>query len=180
MAFTVETGANVAGANSYVDVAYADAYHADMGNAAWALLATPAKQTALMKATQYIETKYSGLFKGQRTNTTQPLQWPRAFVIQYEERRNVGQQTFGYTEPYLASNLIPPKLKDAVCEAALKSTTADLNPDLDRGGKVLSVKVGPIEQTFAPGAPAGTLWKLIDGLLGTLLQNRNSVAIVRA
>ena len=54
MAFVTEDGTGLAEANSYVSVAEADAYHADRGNAAW-IGEDSAKQSALIKATDYLE-----------------------------------------------------------------------------------------------------------------------------
>ena len=69
MAFTVEIGTGIVGANSYVTVAEANDYLADRGRSAengWQSLAGSAKQSALIKATDYIEQRYSGRFSGQK------------------------------------------------------------------------------------------------------------------
>ena len=58
MAFTVEDGTGVAGANSLVDVAFADEYFADRGNTVWAALTEEQKQSALILASDYASTQY--------------------------------------------------------------------------------------------------------------------------
>lgn len=150
MAFTVETGSIVAGANSYVSVADADTYHADRGNAGWTG-DNAVKQAALVKATDYIEQQYAELWKGQLVDEQQPLSWPRAGVSA------------------IAEDEIPTKLKQAVCILALEALAADLNPALARGGAVKREKVDVIEVEYMDGASARTVRPAVDGLLRGLL-----------
>lgn len=160
----VDDGTGLTDSNSYVTVEEADAYHVDHGNAAWAAGAQADKEAALVRATSYIDRHYR--WKGVRNNSAQALMWPRWDV--YDDIGN------WYTG-------IPVKLKQATCEAALRElkTSDSLDPDLDRGGQVQSVTVGPVSTTYAPGAPGRTLFPILDRLLSDLAYVGNGVHIVR-
>ena len=134
MAFTVEDGTGVEGANAYITIAWADAYHADRGNAAWSGADT-VKQQAIVRATDYIETRWAGRFKGvqEHLDPLQPLQWPRLNV-----RDINGLPVLG----------IPVNLMRATAEYALRALTAQLLPDPDLAqGAIIAErkKIGPIE-----------------------------------
>lgn len=154
MGFTVETGSIVAGANSYVSVASADAYHTDRGNTAWTG-ADSVKQAALIKATDYIEQNYDGRWKGYKVRQDQPLAWPRSEVL--------------VDRYYLDHEKIPAALTKAVCELALKSLSSELNPDLERGGAVKREKIDVIEVEYMEGASGRTVRPVIDGYLKGLI-----------
>jgi len=64
MPLIVEDNTGLANAESYISVADADVYLANMGRTSWAAATTAAKEIALRKATQYIDTAYS--FRGAR------------------------------------------------------------------------------------------------------------------
>lgn len=150
MAFTVEDGSVVSGANSYLSVADADTYHSDRGNSLWTG-ATAVKQAALIRATDYIEQKYTGRWIGELVEHDQALQWPRS----------------GFDEPDY--NELPTQLKQAVALLALEALSADLNPALDRGGMVKREKVDVIETEYMDGALPGKKRPAIDGLLRRFL-----------
>jgi hypothetical protein len=179
MALIVEDGSIVENADSYVEVADADTYHTNMGNSAWTNASTAQKEAALRKATQYIDTKYEGRWKGMRVFPAQPLMWPRNYVLQYEESSSIG---YAQTPVYVNSDEIPKCLRDAVCEAALRSLSKALDPDLDRGGHLSQVVVGPIQTTYERGASVNTRYQAVERLLRSLLKGggSNSVEIVRA
>lgn len=165
MAFTLEDGSIVAAANAYVSVDEFKDYHSDRANAYTAT--DPQIQAAIIKATSYIDGEYRSRWKGQRVSVLQSLQWPRYYVLVDPTDAS-----------YLASDAIPQALKDATCEAALRAITADLAPDLERGGKVKREKVDVIETEYTDGAPVTTSYQVIDQLLGGLLKNSNE--LVRA
>ena len=132
MAFTVEDGTGVAGANSYMTDVELKAYHADRGNSITA--GGGALQQALVRATDYLETKYGHRFKGTQEHLAQPLSFPRTDL--YDRR---GDAVTG----------IPDKLKAALAEYALRAIDGELytEPTVDASGlKVtrLKEKVGPI------------------------------------
>lgn len=75
MAFTVEDGTIVSGANSYITVTFADDYHADRGESAWANANQTAKEQAIIKATDYLDSHY--IFKSNPVSDSQFLKFPR-------------------------------------------------------------------------------------------------------
>lgn len=172
MALIVEDGSIVAGAESYVSVANADVYHSNFGNAAWAVLATPAKESALRKATGYMQQVYRLRWKGTRTGTTQVLDWPR-FGVFVEDVAYAG---FPY---YVGVNVIPAEVQNACAELALKSSTTDLAPDVER--EVVREKIGPLETEYAPGTPQYVRYRAIDLMLKIYLETTGiSGKLVRA
>lgn len=141
-----------AGADSLCSVAQADAYHAARGAASWALLATEAKEQALRRATDYMAA-YSERWKGDRVTSTQTLDWPR-----------FGAVVNGYDVP---SDTVPLPVGNACAVLALKASTGDLAPDL--GPQKQSVKVGPIETTYAAGTRQATKYSAVDSMLAPYL-----------
>jgi len=76
MPFTVETGAGVSGANSYISVAAATAllsYHPNV--ALWTAATDGNKELALMRATDYLDVRWR--WYGDALSDEQGLQWPR-------------------------------------------------------------------------------------------------------
>lgn len=147
MAFTVEDGTGLIDANAYVDVAYTDSYFLDRGNAVWAAATTEEKETAIIKATDYIEIRWGSLFLGRAEfpETPQALSFPR---VNLHDRNG-----------YWVSG-IPSNLKKATAEYALRALTDALLPDTvteDNGLIVASKteKVGPIEErtSYQIGVP---------------------------
>ena len=133
MAFVVEDGTGLANANSYVDTTYADSYFSDRGNTAWAALGTPAKQAALVQATDFVEKNF--YFVGWKRSQAQALEWPRYDAFDKDGR---------------IVTIVPDKLKKGVCEYALRAASATLQPDptTDLVGLVASKfeQVGPIKE----------------------------------
>lgn len=165
MSLTIETGAIVAGADSYVTAAEATTYHAARGNTAWT--GTDAvKEAALLKAAAYLDGHYCQRFKGEQYQPLlQSLQWPRINVI-------VGN---GY---YFPTDTIPQRIKDAQCELALIALSAELAPNVSAGIK--REKVDVLETEYFAGAPAGTtVYTAVNNLLSDLLKPINSSDVVR-
>lgn len=139
MAFVVEDGTKPAGANAYASLADVNAYFTDRGVTAW-VGSDPVKQIAIVKATDYIEARFSGKFRGRRESRDQSLSWPRHNAVD-----NDGYLICGADE-------IPRKLIAATAEYALRALTAALISDpgspTEAPGKIVSVreKVGPIEE----------------------------------
>jgi len=136
MAFVVEDGTGVAGANSYASVEFADAYFEERGNEVWAAIAGPAdKEKLLIRATDYIELVYARRFMGDMVLISQALSWPRY-----------------YADPHLHT-VVPLALQKATAEYALRANDGPLLPDptVDANGvaTVVTKKViGPIEKEF--------------------------------
>lgn len=163
MALVVEDGTGLANAQSYIDAAYADAYFAARGIAAWTGSST-VKEQAILRAMDYIETTKRWL--GYREfPDVQALGWPRLYM---------------YDDGVLVEGM-PEKLKRATAEYALRALTATLMPDptTNATGQVVvrsKEKVGPIEseteflagslQTLKPYPAADILlrqWVLTGG-----------------
>lgn len=139
MAFTVEDGTIVAGANAYMAVAQYREHHTDRGKAA---LITDtgqgdvAVQAALILATDYIDKRFGRRFKGHRESTSQALEWPRYDVWDED----------GNTMPSMPSQLLKACAEYAWLTIALGTDLAP-PPDGTTGTvEEKSEKVGPIEE----------------------------------
>lgn len=172
MAFLVEDGSGLANSNSYASLAYADAYFADRGVTAWTG-SDSAKQQALIKATDYIETRFSLRFKGtmlQQLPLYQALSFPRTGIAEF-------------ANPVLGqANPLPNNLLKATCEYALRALTTVLAPDVvtDPSGYAINMsmkKVGPLEKSVhfqtSPGSKREILrqYPAADMLLRGLLRS---------
>lgn len=150
MAIVVETGAIIAGANSYISRADATTYHAAMNNTAWATLTTAQMDGALLYAAQWLDGRY--MWPGTPVSDDQTMSWPRMGAYDSELRR-------------IASSTIPQPVKDAQCEFALAHASVALNTPADRGGAVDYAKVDDIAVSFADGAPSGRTYDYIDRII---------------
>jgi hypothetical protein len=154
MALVVEDGTGVDGANSYVTLLEASAYHTTMGND-WA-----DDEPALIRATRYIDNRYRRFWPGTRVyGRLQGLDWPR-------------YRAYAVGNILIARDAIPIEIKQAVFEAALYEhvTPGSLTPVLDRGAQqVLVETVGPISTTYGASSPQRLDVTLIDDILSGLL-----------
>lgn len=153
VAFVVETGSGASDATSYVSLTDANSYFSDRSNTTWSAATDAAKQSSLIKATQFLDA--AQVWKGTRANETQSLKWPRIGV--YDE-----------DEYYIGETTIPQKLKDCTCEFAL----------LDLGGTALITTYsksvvqerieGAVMVRYKESSPDGIryddLWLLVAGL----------------
>lgn len=153
MTITVETGAGLADAETYISASDADTYHAARGNAAWAALSAESKEAALRRATDYMGQAYRLRWAGQRATSTQALDWPRYGVI-----------VDGYE---VASTVVPSAVSRACAELALRASADDLSPDLERGIKRERVDV--IETEYDTTSPQHTRYRAVDQLLAAYL-----------
>jgi hypothetical protein len=132
MPLTIETGAGVAGANSYATTEELKAYAANRG-----LTLPPSTKTlenALILACDKLE---SYRFKGSKTSTAQDLAWPRSGV--YVEDA---------ADP-LDDALIPARIKMAQCQLAVESSSGtNLQPTGD-GREIIVEKVDVLETKYA-------------------------------
>jgi hypothetical protein len=164
MAFTVEDGTGLANASSYVSVEEADEYFGDRQNFDWE---AGDKESALIRATFYIDGKYSGLWSGTRTNgRDQALSWPRYGALDSEGNE-------------IPEDEIPVELKYAVMEAALREMAipGSLSPDQIETQTVVREKVGPLEVEYDSKTGVDNprpMITVIDELLKPLLGRRSS------
>lgn len=164
MALVVEDGTGKADADSYVSLAAAESYHVKYGNLAWADAESADRETALRKATRYLDSHYG--FAGIKTNAAQALQWPRSGVT--IDGRNQ------------AANELPAALLSATCEAAFLALSQDLTPALSRGGKVKSEQVDVIAVVYEDAAPVGTVFTLLDGLMRSISRSSSGIKVERS
>jgi hypothetical protein len=137
MAFTVEDGTGLVNANAYISIAYADTYFSDRSVTGW-VASTLAKQSAIIKATDYIEVVFGERFLGKISfpETPQALSFPRLRIF-----NRSGIEVIG----------IPENLKKATAEYALRALTISLMPDpvtADSGFAITSKTetIGPITE----------------------------------
>lgn len=169
MALVVEDGTGLANADSYVSAADATAYHELFSNAAWASAASDAKDVALRKATQYLDSHYK--FKGVPRTVSQALSWPR---VNYgtEEVQEYGQWPIT-------------RLHRACCELALIALAEDLFVNQD-AQSVKSVTIGPITRVMSDPVNGGQKrYAKIDAIIGPVVvggagSGRRAVRVERA
>ena len=118
---------------AYGTTAEADTYHADRGNSAWAAAAEADKQSALLRASEYIDGTYRTAFQGYRTNgRSQVREWPREDAFVFEK--------WDWVE--LPNDTVPVEVLSATYEAALRELTPGfLTPDVIPGKNKKSVRV---------------------------------------
>ena len=123
MAFVADDGTGLATANAYIDVAYADEYHADRGATAWSFSDTEGttaitqtqKEQAIVRATDHVDRTFGHRFRGYVASSSQALKWPRSEAYDPSE--------YALTE-------IPLQLQKAVAEYALRALLyGTLTPD---------------------------------------------------
>lgn len=170
MALIVETGAIVAGADSYISAADATAFLTSRGSGdAWD--AVDDKDAALRKATDYMVQAYRHRWKGTRVSKDQTLDWPRAWV-QVDDLEGLYAGAY-----YLPNNVVPEEVKQVCAELALQSNTAPLNPVLQRAKS--EVKVGEIEIIYDPNSPEAPRYRAMDQRLSAYLNSTSMSKLVR-
>lgn len=150
MALVMEDGNGLPTANSYADVTYADEYFTTRGIAAWTGT-NDAKEQALIRATDYIETVNSTKFKGTQAFVSDPPDPEVDQALSFPRDTRVSYEYIDYDE-LEKPVVIPAVLKKATCEYALRALTATLlvDPVVDETGAMITSKteqVGPIRET---------------------------------
>lgn len=170
MTLIVEDGTGLAGAESYCSVAAATTYHADMGNAAWAALASDTvREQMLRRATVYMRQVYRQRWAGTRRHDAQALDWPRLQVPKLD---------FGFALNYYDPDSVPEDVANACAELALRASVASLLGDL--GQQKVKTKVGPIETEYAAQSPQIKRYPAVDAMLAPYMaRGGDSVRVVR-
>lgn len=161
MALVVEDGTGLPDAESYASVEGAAAYAADHG------LTFPASDTAgtesaLRRATAWIDGAYGPRFPGQRKNGRgQALQWPQVG----------GVDAYGAEIP---EDEVPTEIVRATIEAAVRelANPGALSPDVNPSSVIKSASVsGAVSVTYADVDPDGfrAVVGVIDDILSGLL-----------
>lgn len=165
MALIVEDGTGLANAESYVSVAYADAYFTARNNANWD--GNDAHKEGLLRiATEYLDANYGQRFKGIKNTEAQALQWPRFGVC-----------VDGYD---IGNDVIPVEVMRATCELALRQNhnTDGIQPDLSQ--TVKREKIDVIEVEYSEYSPQSPQYKQVDSLLAKYLQGgKGSMRVIR-
>ena len=146
MALIVEDGTGLSDANSYVSVAYADAYFLARNVTAWASLTI--KEALLIQATDYMEAVYSESWKGTVLLDTQSLSFPR--IIDYD-------------------TVYPDRLLKAVCELALKANDGNLLVDVEQ--RTIEEKIDVISVKYAEYSDQKTQYSFVYGLISPYLMS---------
>jgi len=171
MAMITEDGTGRADAESFCSLADATTYHAAMGNAAWAALATDAlREQALRRATVYMGQTYRLRWAGYRRTDTQALDWPRHNVPKPDT-------SDGRFVAYYSETSVPTEVRNACAELALKASAGELLADV--GQAVTERTVGPITTKYAAGSVAVKRYMAVDRLLGPLLADGGSSSALR-
>jgi hypothetical protein len=174
MALIVEDGTGRSDAESYISAVDATNYFIKMGKGDdWDLVDD--QEAALRRATQYMLSVYRPRWAGSRYKAAQALDWPRVDV----PIKDVASGYGGYP-PYYSANIIPPEVKNACAELALK--TVD-NPDLivDETAAIKQETVGPITTIYENGASAQTTYSAVDAMLRMLFADGgSSISVYRA
>lgn len=161
MELTVETGSGSSTADSYISLTDAATRHTNLGNTAWAALATDAiREQYLRRATEYMEGAYKKRWKGYRKTSTQSLSWPRTGVY---------LEPVAYSPVAVSETIVPNEVKNACADLALKAATVTLAEDL--GQAVVREKIDVIEIEYDKNAPAYTQYRAIDMMLATYLKS---------
>jgi len=166
MAFVVETGAGIPNANSYASVSASDSYVTDRGVTGWLSLSVPAKEQALIKATDYLEATYRDAWKGGRIAAAQSLSWPRSGVV-----------ADGFL---LAANAVPLPVVYSCIEMALRAAGGE-TLIADQGQRVKREKIDVIEIEYQDFSDPTARYPFINRMLSpyVLSSSDGSFAQVR-
>ena len=119
-----EDGSGMADANSYANVADADAYFdGHLYATAWSAATTPNKEKALVWATRLIDSQFQ--FNGSRSTSSQALQWPRQECPDPDEGGAVVSLIWWRADRCVASDVVPKAVADATCEMARELVIVD-------------------------------------------------------
>lgn len=159
MALTVETGSGSPTADSYNSVDEVTTHFDAFGitPTGWAALTTAVKEQHCRKATDYLDTKFQGRWRGSKAALDQALSWPRYGVLNDD----------GWA---IDHNTVPAAIKKAHAELVARSVASGLNADITApSGAIQSkrVKVGSIEiaTAYQGGASQRPVYDVVIGLL---------------
>jgi len=165
MTVVVETGAVVANANSYVDVADADSYLRTRARAtAWDALDLATKRGRLIQASQYLDATCA--WRGDPVSSSQTMGWPRSGVL---DKNGTA----------VDNDIVPTAVVNATIEVAV---AGEITTEASR--VALEETVGPISVKYAygPDVTQGVQrYKYALALLtGLTLGSAHSATVVRA
>ena len=153
------------GADTYIELADADTYIANLSDyaTAWDALEDSEKEEYLKTATRYLDSKYMGRFVGELYSDTQALSFPR-----------IGDDIEGRD----ITGVYPVNLQYAQAEIAARlSNDVDFFEDLARGGDIKREKVGPLETEYFNGSSSSTVFQVIDALMKRYLLPAGNIVL---
>ena len=148
MALIVEDNTGKADAESYVTVSEFRAYAAKRGIEAVTDLSDDEAEQKLRVAFDYINSQWA--YSSVPKSGDQAGEFPRVDLSDGMGR---------------IFNVVPPRVKQAQCAAAVEAINGPLFATADRGGRVKSESVGPISVTYEDGAPVGKVISEVERLL---------------
>jgi hypothetical protein len=155
MALTVEDGTGLANADAYISIAYADAYHLNMGNTAWVALS--GKEEAIRRATAILN-GYS--WQGRKVKSDQALDFPRSGLVDGD----------GYA---ISSSIVPSGIEKACAEFALREAVSpnSMRPDFVATKAEKRVKVDVLEIEYANPAMTAAGAMPVVTIIGSLIKD---------
>jgi hypothetical protein len=160
---TIEDWTGRADADSYADSGWADGYQEKRGRSEWAEATTLEKESALVRACDYLERGYGRLWPGEKVSIEQRLSFPRC----------------GLDETCAP---VPLWLKEAQCEGAWIELLepGSLTGDGAEGHHLAREREGEVEREFRPGAMGIRSWPEIHGILALHILNPSNIKVLRA
>lgn len=157
MAIIIEDGTMPEGANSYATIEICDQWQAERGSTVWlAGVDKERKDAALIRATDYL----NGLkWVGRKAAPGRIMAWPRIDASDAD----------GWVVP---PDSVPQAVVFAQCYlAGLALGGKDLQPLLERGGRIQSEKVGDLNTTYFDDAADRDVYTVLYDLLRGLVLN---------
>ncbi len=177
MAFIVEDGSVVTGANAYVTEAEGDDYFAlHLYGTQWTDATSAKKKSAIVMSTRMVDSSFT--YKGNQFTTTQSLKWPRYGVqipsdpsagYAYSSNRENLSPDYFYTLP---SDVIPQALKNAVLEMCRFLLAKDRSSEMDDLGNIKREKVGPLETEYFDMAKVDIIPDDVSRMLSELVLSK--------
>jgi len=157
---TVETGAGLSDAVSYISAADAATYFAARGVDTWAESDAAEQEAALVRATSSLDSWLRGRWLGTKKTQTQALAWPRISAM----GATTGvEDEEGYE---LSTTAVPVQVKQATCEIALiELTERFIQQSVSKDNTIASESVGPISVSYRGDAPTTKTYPHVEALL---------------
>lgn len=160
-----------ASANTYVEVTDVDTYCSNRGLTAWASLSTDDKETAILRAMDYIETFD---FKGEKSDFENPLEWPRYGVYaEYFDITLLPADALAYYQE------IPKQIKYAVCQAAYEESQSEGCLQESSTSNIKREKIDVLETEYFSDKPSVTVFRRIEGFVSKFIKSKVVVKVKR-
>ena len=166
MAIEVEDGTGKSNAVAFCDATFVATY-ATLRGLTWPAQASTGalQEAAIVLGPDYLRNETRFPYRGTKKTASQSMPFPRTGC---SEKNG----------PAIADTEIPFRLKEANARAAImianSGTTGallNLEPSLERGGKITTSKIDVISTTFADDAPVETVYPAVQGILAPLLRS---------